>query len=510
MSVSIFFCYAHEDEDLLNKLKRHLWPLQRQGLIAVWHDRDISAGTEWEQEISQHLNAAQIILLLVSPDFMYSEYCYGVEMQRAIERHQRGEARVIPVIMRPVYWQGILGHLQALPTDAKPVRSWSDVDEAFYNVAEGIRTVVEQLSVKLAVQAGEKQHVQFSTSSVVTPAHIKAAEPTTSVVDEPKPASSKPAKVPEAEPILSAVNVPKRAPATPLPSLKPETFSLLRTLTGHEAEVLSMAFSPDSLTLASGSDDGRIKLWEVATGKKLHNFTGYTGSVISVSFSPDGRILASGGAGHLVKLRNLATKKLRTLTGHTDIVYCVAFSPDGQTLASGSADRTIKLRNLATGQVRTLTEHTSGVICVAFSPDGQTLASGSNDMTIKLWNVATGQEVRTIRISVDSVAFSPDGQTLASAHFDQIILWNVATGQEVRTITGHTNTVRSVAFSPDGRTLASGGTDQIILWNVATGQEVRTITEHPNIVYCVAFSPDGQTLAIGSSDTSIKLWGRNE
>src|SRR5215831_8439880 len=188
MSVTIFFCYAHEDEDLLNKLKRHLWPLQRQGLIAVWHDRDISAGTEWEQEIKQHLNEAKIILLLVSPDFIDSDYCYGVEMQRAIERHQRGEARVIPVIVRHVYWQGILGSLQALPTDAKPVRSWSDVDEAFYNVAEGIRTVVEQISDKLAAQAVEERQAQFSASSAETPTHIQAAEPTTPVLDEPKSA----------------------------------------------------------------------------------------------------------------------------------------------------------------------------------------------------------------------------------------------------------------------------------------------------------------------------------
>src|SRR6266566_6318223 len=258
MSVSIFFCYAHEDEDLLNKLKRHLWPLQRQGLIAVWHDRDISAGTEWEQEISQHLNAAQIILLLVSPDFMYSEYCYGVEMQRAIERHQRGEARVIPVILRPVYWQGILGHLQALPTDAKPVRSWSDVDEALYNVTEGLRTVVEQIGVKLAAQAVEEQPVQVSASSAETPTHLQAVEPTIPVVDEPQPTLSKPAEVAEAEPTPSAVNVPKQAPAQPVFSLKPEAVSLLRTLTGHTDSVLSVAFSPDGQTLASGSGDETI------------------------------------------------------------------------------------------------------------------------------------------------------------------------------------------------------------------------------------------------------------
>lgn len=130
MSVSVFFCYAHEDEALLNKLKTHLRPFQRQGLIDVWHDRDISAGTEWEREIKKHLNEARIILLLVSPDFMNSDYCYSVEMKRALERHDRKEALVIPVILRPIYWQSLLGKLQALPTDAKPVvdRSWHTLD----------------------------------------------------------------------------------------------------------------------------------------------------------------------------------------------------------------------------------------------------------------------------------------------------------------------------------------------------------------------------------------------
>ena len=88
MAVKIFFCYAHEDEDLLKKLKMHLKPMQRAGQIDVWHDRDINAGTEWEREISHHLNTAQIILLLISPDFMDSDYCYTIEMQRALERHE--------------------------------------------------------------------------------------------------------------------------------------------------------------------------------------------------------------------------------------------------------------------------------------------------------------------------------------------------------------------------------------------------------------------------------------
>jgi hypothetical protein len=159
MAVKIFFCYAHEDETLMNKLKMHLKPLHRQGLIDMWHDRDISAGTEWEREISQHLNVSNIILLLVSPDFMNSDYCYGIEMQRALERHKREEARVIPIILRHVYWQGEpLGKLQALPTDAKPVMSssWDYQDEAFFNVTEGIRKVIEELITKLSDNSAMK------------------------------------------------------------------------------------------------------------------------------------------------------------------------------------------------------------------------------------------------------------------------------------------------------------------------------------------------------------------
>lgn len=150
MPVKIFFCYAREDEILLNKLKKHLIPLQREGLIELWYDRDISAGTEWEREININLNAAQIVLLLVSPDFIASDYCYSKEMKRALERNERREAKVIPIVLRPVYWQGVLGKLQALPTDAKPItsQSWHDLDEAFFNVAEGIRKVVRTLLVQ--------------------------------------------------------------------------------------------------------------------------------------------------------------------------------------------------------------------------------------------------------------------------------------------------------------------------------------------------------------------------
>ncbi len=154
-SLEIFFCYAREDELLRQGLEKQLRALRRQGIVDVWHDRMISAGTEWERAIDQHLNSAQVILLLVIPDFMDSDYCYGTEMKRAMERHERGEARVIPIILRPVYWQKApFGKLQALPTDGVSIVStkWHYQDDAFFDVAEGIRRAVENITKEQQVQ----------------------------------------------------------------------------------------------------------------------------------------------------------------------------------------------------------------------------------------------------------------------------------------------------------------------------------------------------------------------
>ncbi len=147
--LKICFCYAREDETLLDQLKRHLKPLERQGIIDGWYDQDISADTEWEREIHEHLNTAHIILLLISPDFISSEYCYSVEMKRALERHEQGEACVIPIILRHVHWEiKSLYKLQALPKDALPVISsaWHSSDEALFNVVEGILKVFAEFS----------------------------------------------------------------------------------------------------------------------------------------------------------------------------------------------------------------------------------------------------------------------------------------------------------------------------------------------------------------------------
>lgn len=143
MSVELFYSYAHEDEALRDELEKHLSPLRRQGLVTSWHDRQLTAGQTWMTEIDTHVNSADIILLLVSPDFIASDYC-DYEMKTALARHNKG-ALVIPVILRPVDWSGApFGHLQVLPRNGTPVTSWPNRDDAFKNVAEGIRKVVDE------------------------------------------------------------------------------------------------------------------------------------------------------------------------------------------------------------------------------------------------------------------------------------------------------------------------------------------------------------------------------
>lgn len=145
--VEIFFSYAHEDESLRNELAKHLKIFERQGVINGWHDRQITAGSEWAGQIDDHLNSAQVILLLISDDFLASDYCYDIEMKRALERHERGEARVIPVILRPCAWESApFGKLQALPKDAQPVTKWRNRDEAFLNIANGIKAAVASMT----------------------------------------------------------------------------------------------------------------------------------------------------------------------------------------------------------------------------------------------------------------------------------------------------------------------------------------------------------------------------
>ncbi len=301
--------------------------------------------------------------------------------------------------------------------------------------------------------------------------------------------------------------------AQPLAAKSPIT--LAKTLGGHLWGVNSIALSPDSRLLVSGSVDKTVKLWDLESGQVRQSLSGHSQEIWSVAFSPEGSKIASSSGDGTIKVWETSTGNLlHTLSDHTAWVMAVTFSPDGKQLASGGFDNTIKLWNAETGElIRSIAAHSGWVFSLAYSPDGQLLASGSFDRSIKIWHTQTGEVVRTLEGGLyrfRSVAFSPDGQWLAGASGDSsILIWQVSSGQVVRTLFGHSDAVHSIAFSPDGHTLVSGGgslDSTIKLWNIGTGQLLQTLTGHSDTVNSISISADGKMLTSGSQDNTIKVW----
>ena len=277
--------------------------------------------------------------------------------------------------------------------------------------------------------------------------------------------------------------------------------------------VYSISFSPDSQKLASGDSDGRVYLWDVATGTRLWradrwDWDQYRGRA-SVSFRPDGKRLASGG-GTEADLWYVTTgsndSSWRFWGTGIQGIQSVSFSPDGRMLAICDLDKKVYLLDVGTGRVRhTLEGHTDSVLSVAFSPSGLIVASAGLDKTVRLWNVITGELRYTLEghtFDVNSVSFRPDGKILASAGDQTVRLWNVITGRHLRTLHGHTGFVNSVSFSPDGKTLASAGSDgKILLWSVGWPAADVNRDDKVNILDLVFIA--GEVGRVGETDADV-------
>ena len=287
----------------------------------------------------------------------------------------------------------------------------------------------------------------------------------------------------------------------------------IATLSSNGSGVHTIAFSSCGKQLASGSEDGTIRIWDLKTNECVSILNNHKKAVNCLCFSSDGRLLASASWDNTIKLWDLNKfKEIITLQGHEDSVETIDFTMDSYILGSGSNDQTVKLWDLKKNKViHTFDNFSDTIRCVNFSPDGLQIAAGSWDL-IHIWDVSSKKLVHSFKGHtknyISSISISPDGLTIAAGSHDKTVrLWDMASKKQSLKLQGHLRRINCVAFSPDNMTLASGSHDkQVKLWNVKTGKEICGLDSHKDIVSSVVFSPDGMMLASASHDGYIRLW----
>ena len=298
------------------------------------------------------------------------------------------------------------------------------------------------------------------------------------------------------------------------------------TLSGHDAPVIVVEYSPDGSLIASGSEDATVRLWDSSDGSLVHELNGHTEIVNDLSFSPDGTILASASNDGSVRFWDVDDGNLiRTIDPLIDRVYNVEFSPDGNLIAIGGHKCFIELRHVKSGIFRRslhqpkCVERYQGTVSywgIDFTSDGEEIITGEGRSccggSIQRWEVEKyvyptlleGYQLRARDLDI-----SPDDTTLTVAFIGSSVFWlmDAENGSLLETFTGHTYRVNSVVFSPDGKLIASGSRDKTIgLWDL-DGTLIYNLEAHTDAINSIAFSPNGRALASASDDKTIIVWG---
>jgi DNA-binding beta-propeller fold protein YncE len=544
---TIFYSYSHKDEKLRRRLETNLAVLRRSGFIREWHDRKIIAGQDWDKEISKHLESAELILFLISPDFISSSYISDIEVKRALERQNAGDAVIVPVILRPAMWRIIpeFSRLQALPEDARPVTEWPSRDRAFLSISEGILVfALSRASIAfrkpVATRVANSHHpARRRIFDAALPARVQLRKPSALLVMMRRTDSPGLRAIVEADPHfdLSEKDIGSHPITLKFPADKDGTpQSLDLTI-----KVESPQFKPKSQIKnikvpPRGDSDCRIFLLTPAEIGSL---------VVNVEISYRSEIIAG------CVLRTVGG---RGRTGAADVSHSIASAPlplagvDEETeknemavIGSGQLGKSVRERlthdpvveiydidpldSVPSDSVRNhqwlrsgplygfhmfkVRGHSARISGVAVTPDGKRVVSASDDNTLKIWDLASGRELRTLTghtWGVTAVAVTPDGKRVVSASDDNTLkIWDLASGRELRTLTGHTGCVGAMALTPDGKRVVSGSDDdRLKIWDLASGHELRTYAGHLH-PKAVAVTPDGQR-AVSAEGAELKVW----
>ena len=335
--IEIFLSYSRKDEPLLRELEVHLAALRREGKVATWSDRMLEAGVEWEPELKRRLDTAQVLLLLISPDFLASEFCWGVEMKTALARHDAGSAKVIPVILRACDWRSTpLAKLQVLPKDGLPVRKWADPDDAFLDVVQGLR------------------------KALAAPARVPAA-PTPRTRPDP----------------------PARPKADEKPLVKKKALDIpadRRTHSILDPVITLLAYSPDNAFLATCMGPRTLEIFDQRESRRIHTIDFRTFTVHHLVFSRDSRRLAvtlSGTGGVWIYESSTGDLLLSEPAGAG--CHGADFGP-GLLLATTSYDGFVRVFD-SEPKLRVKAKVPGGPRphAIQFSPDGEKLAVAFKD-----------------------------------------------------------------------------------------------------------------------------------
>ena len=292
----------------------------------------------------------------------------------------------------------------------------------------------------------------------------------------------------------------------------------INMLEGHSSWIYGVDFSPDGTVVASASNDGTIRVWDVQTGEEIHpnKFLGHGGPVKDVQFSPDGTRILSASDDKTIRTWNLETgEQEKVFEGHYGQVNSARFNANGTQIVSASGDGSVIVWDAINGIIlHRFYGHENVVKFADFSPNGTQIASASDDATVRLWNLETRSEINSSKFerhssSVLMVAFHPRENKIASASSDGTVkIWDISSREIQHTLT-HTGYVPTVMFNNDGTRLLSGGSDtKVKVWDLNTGEAIEVFEGHRSTVYRAVFSHDETKIVSASNDTTIKIWSK--